>query len=354
MQRIASGRTIFLAWTVIGLFYAGRSIVTFAERPGPIPWDRAVLFELIYWYVWAALTPLVLRFAQRFPLQGEHWVRNVLALIFFGLIVSPLQSLAEAGISLLIGWSLLHLPAHEAAMRWAIIQRRLPIESVTGFSVYAGIVGAAYALNAYRKAAQLENALATAELRNLKSQLHPHFLFNTLHTISVLMMRDVPLANRVLIRLSELLRAALDTHGGMMVPLRQEMEFVEGYLEIEQTRFQDRLMVHIEIDPMLLNARVPSFLLQPLVENALRHGIANLSGTGQLSVEAKRDGARIRMAVRDNGPGASGVRDSGVGLANLRARLQQLYGADCKFEAGNADGGGFLVHVSIPFQESRA
>jgi two-component system LytT family sensor kinase len=353
MRRITSGRTIFLAWTIIGLFYAGRGIVTFAERPGPIPWDRAVLFELIYWYVWAALTPLVLGLAHRFPLQGEHRVRSVLALIFFGLVISPLQSLTEAGISLLIGWGLLHLPSHEVAVRWAIIQQRLPVESLAGFSVYAVIVGAAHALNAYRKATQLENALATAELRNLKAQLHPHFLFNTLHTISVLMMRDVPLANRVLIRLSELLRAALDTHGGMMVPLRQEIELVERYLEIEQTRFQGRLIVHIEIDPMLLNASVPSFLLQPLVENALRHGIANLTGPGQLSVEAKRDGARIRMAVRDNGPGASDVRNSGVGLANLRARLQQLYGPDCKFEAGNADGGGFLAHVSIPFQESR-
>src|SRR5262249_2873049 len=154
-----------------------------------------------------------------------------------------------------------------------------------------------YALDYYQKfqerelkAAQLEGRLAQAELQNLKAQLQPHFLFNTLHAISVLMQENVQAANRMLVRLSELLRMALDTAGAQEVTLKQEVEFAQRYLEIEQTRFQDRLSVKIDVDPSALDARAPSLLLQPLVENAVRHGIARRAGAGLLEIIARREG----------------------------------------------------------------
>jgi two-component system LytT family sensor kinase len=229
----------------------------------------------------------------------------------------------------------------------------LPIECLTGFSVFAVIVGAAYAADAYRRAARLQSALASAELRSLKAQLHPHFLFNTLHTISVLMDRDVALAKRLLVRLSELLRVALDTHGASLVPLDQEIRFAEHYLEIEHTRFQERLLVRIEVDPALRSVRVPSFLLQPLIENAVRHGIARVSGPGQLTVKVRRDDNRMSIEVWDSGPGSSSPSATGVGLANLRGRLEQLYGTNFELVASNGPNGGFLARVILPFEDCR-
>ncbi|MGH9752672.1 MAG: histidine kinase [Blastocatellia bacterium] len=191
-----------------------------------------------------------------------------------------------------------------------MLPRIILIESFTGLITYAVIVVIFYAFDYYRKfrerelrAAQLEGRLAQAELQNLKTQLQPHFLFNTLHAISVLMQENVPAANRMLVRLSELLRMTLDTAGAQQVTLKQEMEFAQRYLEIEQTRFQDRLSVKTVVDPATLDARVPSLLLQPLVENAVRHGIARRAGAGLLEIRAQREEDVLRLQVRDNGPG---------------------------------------------------
>jgi len=196
--------------------------------------------------------------------------------------------------------------------------------------------------------------LAQAQLNALRMQLHPHFLFNTLNSISVLMSEDVATARRMLSRLSDLLRTSLDNDGRHEVSLREELEFLKAYLEIEETRFQDRLTVRMQIEPDLLDARVPNLILQPLVENAIRHGIATRAQSGVIEINAARDNGMMRLTVRDDGPGlgtnSPSSLISGIGLSNTRERLKQLYGANHRFEMMNASGGGLEVVIAIPFR----
>jgi two-component system LytT family sensor kinase len=228
---------------------------------------------------------------------------------------------------------------------------------------YLFLVGLAHAF-AYRResearaldSAHLETRLIEAQLQSLQRQLHPHFLFNTLNTISGLMRTDVNAADVMMDRLGELLRATLSSSDVHEVTLREELELLQKYLDIEQTRFGARLTVRMHVHPEALEARVPNLLLQPLVENAVRHGIAPHARPGQIVVEATRAGARLRIQVRDSGEGVSPDRltllNQGVGLANTRARLQHLYRGNHEFVFSNADGG-FSVTVAIPFVAER-
>ena len=183
-------------------------------------------------------------------------------------------------------------------------------------------------------------------------QLNPHFLFNTLHAISSLMHKDVDAADRMLTRLSDLLRHALESTNTQVVPLREELEFLQRYLEIEQTRFGLRLAVRFDIAPDTLEAEVPNLVLQPLVENAIRHGIEPLASAGQIELYARRETGMLLLQVRDNGKGLppGSALEEGVGLANTRARLQQLYGAGHRLDAGNRPEGGFAVRITIPWR----
>ncbi len=226
---------------------------------------------------------------------------------------------------------------------------------------YWAVVGLSHALTYHRESqeravagAQLETRLAEAQLQALQRQLHPHFLFNTLHTISALMHRDVEAADAMIARLSDLLRLTLDRLGVQQVSLKEELEFLSKYLEIEQTRFQDRLTVHLDIQPETLDARVPNLLLQPLVENAIRHGIAPRTAAGRLVLRAAREGDTLVVEVRDNGPGLPQARlaafnTRGVGLTNTRSRLEHLYGAGHRFAFRDSPGGGLSVLITIPF-----
>jgi LytS/YehU family sensor histidine kinase len=227
---------------------------------------------------------------------------------------------------------------------------------------YCAILCISLALDYYRRyrerelrAYQLEARLAQAQLQVLKMQLHPHFLFNTLHAISTLMHRDVEAADRMIARLSDLLRISLETVGVQEVPLKQELELLEKYLEIEQTRFQERLGVKLEIEPETLDARVPNLILQPLVENAIRHGIIPRATPGLIEIHARRDNGTLQLEVRDNGRGLpaaeEGTMKEGLGLSNTRARLKQLYGAEHRFSLCNNPAGGLVVSLTIPFSE---
>ena len=354
---------IFGGWAIIGVFFAGRNIVSSISRGAPIAWAEGVFFELIYWLVWGFFTPVIFWFARRYYIQRRPRIRSVLALIGFGLVVAPLHTALEAAINMLIAWRVLHTPTERLQQVLGAMPTIILIESFTGLITYAVIVGFFYTFDYYQKfrereliAAQLGGRLAQAELQNLKMQLQPHFLFNTLHAISVLMQEDVPSANRMLVRLSELLRMTLDSAGAQEVTLKEELEFLGRYLEIEQTRFQDRLSVKFAVSPATLDARVPNLLLQPLVENALRHGIARRARAGRLEIRAERESNYLLLEVRDNGPGLPTDPEAeivkGVGLSNTRARLEQLYGLSHRFEIANAEGGGVLVTVTIPFRPS--
>jgi two-component system LytT family sensor kinase len=179
-------------------------------------------------------------------------------------------------------------------------------------------------------------------------QLEPHFLFNTLHAISALMYRDVEGADRMITRLSDFLRLTLDSAGQQEVTLMREMEYLDKYLEIEQVRFGDRLEVRRSIAPGTLDLMVPNLALQPLVENAVRHGIAPRAEGGRIEVVARVDGGSLVVEVSDSGPGAAGAIREGLGISNTRARLEQLYGAAFRLELGNAPAGGFRARMRIP------
>jgi LytS/YehU family sensor histidine kinase len=205
--------------------------------------------------------------------------------------------------------------------------------------------------------AQLETRLAEAQLQVLRLQLHPHFLFNTLHTISALMHKDLRAADRMLALLGDLLRDSFEKVGAQEVSLKQELGFLERYLEIERTRFRDRLTIRLDIDPEALDAEVPNLLLQPLVENAIRHGIGKRQDAGCIDIVARRKSERLDVRIRDDGPGLRqdverAVR-GGVGLANTAARLQQLYGDAHTFDLHNRPEGGLEVVLEIPFRPHR-
>jgi LytS/YehU family sensor histidine kinase len=230
--------------------------------------------------------------------------------------------------------------------------------------VYAGIVAAGvareYSLR-YRarqdeatrlqaETAQLRAQLAEARLSALRSQIDPHFLFNTLNAVSALVERDPRGVRRMIARLSELLRHSLEGAGDAEITLRKEMEFVERYLEIMRIRFQGTLDVETEVDGEVLDALVPNLILQPLVENAVKHGVSRMKEGGRIHIAAWRDDGHVRLCVRDNGPGMNGgAPREGVGVRNTRERLAQLYGGEQELALVPAEGGGVEARVSLPF-----
>ena len=202
------------------------------------------------------------------------------------------------------------------------------------------------------RTAQLSAQLAQAQLQALRMQLHPHFLFNTLNAISTLVHKDPEIADRMIARLSDLLRLTLENIGVQEVRLAQELQFLERYLEIERMRFPDRLQVRMHIAPETLDARAPYLILQPIVENAIRHGIAPRSTLGTVEIRAECKNDRLILEVRDDGPGISPDRipKDGVGISSTRARLERLYGAAHQFELRNAAEGGLVVTLAMPFR----
>jgi LytS/YehU family sensor histidine kinase len=240
------------------------------------------------------------------------------------------------------------------------IQRQFLMDLDWFLMVYAGIVGGSHAIAYYHesqerklKEAHLETRLVEARLKTLQAELHPHFLFNTLHAISTLLHRDPDAADRMISRLSDLLRITFDRSGEAKVTLKEEIEFLQKYLDIEQTRFPDRLTVGVEIDPDVLDAEVPRMILQPLVENAIKHGVAPSTGRGHIQITAGRNVNTLWMEVRDNGGGLGGGTlkrlRTGVGLSNTRARLECLYAGQHRLEFSDREGG-LAVRLEIPLQ----
>jgi len=346
-RRWARWILIFGVWTLLGALSAVRVMVTYAYSGNIVTWRRALVIALADWYVWALLAPVIAWLARRFAIERRSWARS--------LLVHLPASIFLTIIKMVIEFRLLQWLDPPSAQRYPVLQ--FPS---TLFTYYA-ILGTIYALSYYRKyrehelkASQLQTQLAQALLQALKMQLHPHFLFNTLHAISSLMRRDIEAAERMITRLSDLLRLTLENAGAQETPLRQELEFLEGYLEIEQTRFRDRLHVKMEIEPETLDARVPNLILQPLVENAVRHGISPRAAPGLIEISARRYKNKLELQISDDGVGLpEGKRaqiKEGVGLANTRARLEQLYGADYRFDLNNQDKGGLAVCLTIPFR----
>ncbi len=350
---------VFLGWTLVSIIFAGISYAAaIGENNKEFGFISALRLNLVQFYVWAILSPLVFRFSRRFPIELRPLnVRNLL--LYFPALIS------FAGIHQVI-----HL-----AVLWSITPRwRQKYPALTdcyrayfAFGFYIDliiallIVIAVHALLYYQSfraselaQSSLKTDLAQAQLRALKMQLHPHFLFNTLHSISSLVLEDPPKANSMIARLGDFLRLTVDNSDQQLVTLKEETEFLRCYLDIEQVRFGDRLTVTFELEPQTLSAQVPHLILQPVVENAIQHAIAPRSTRGHINIEAKRLNSLLRVAISDNGPGISSNANlpwkQGVGLTNVRTRLQQIYGPDFRFELMNTNGGGLTAVMEIPFE----
>jgi sensor histidine kinase YesM len=355
-RRLVSWGVLFACWTLYGIFFASQVTVQQAYMGRPITWANNFAAWLICGYLWAALTPLILYLSRRFPITRRNYLRIAPFHLACSLVVVAFLLGAYIVVAKLAGLPIAQQPLGAAFVTILILEYHFSL------LIYWVILGIDHALRYYRKyrerelqASQLETKLAQAQLQVLKMQLHPHFLFNTLHAISTLMHRDVDAADRMIARLSDLLRLALDNEGVQEVTLKQELELLERYLEIEQTRFRDRLKVEMSIEPEVLDARVPNLILQPIVENAIQHGIAPRRGQGRIEIDARRTNGTLAISVRDDGRGIvngeGGAIKEGVGLSNTRARLLQLYGAGAKFELQSAPGGGTLANLLIPFHE---
>jgi len=275
-------------------------------------------------------------------------------------VIAPLASVTDYFLSRGLLRSVFHITGPDVLRFLSPFGVSVLFMSFTGMLTYWLVVGLYQSIHFYQFAmerqtiaAQLETQLSHAELENLKSQLHPHFLFNSLHTIGILMQEDVEAASHLLVCLGDLLRMALERRENE-ITLQSELEFVGKYLEIEQTRFHDRLKVHIDIPPDLLEVYVPSLALQPLVENAIKHGISVDSAAGRLEVTAKLHNGRVRLCVRDDGPGPArgSVLRFGGGLTNVQARLKQLYGKESSLELIGCNGRGCEAIITIPLRSS--
>src|SRR5205814_5571035 len=326
---------LFGGWTLVSVIFAAISYAAaIGENNKEFGFVSARRLNFVQFYLWAILSPLLFRFSRHFPIEFRPLnVRNLL-LHFPALVAFP-------GV---------HLAIHLAVL-WSIAPRlsqQFPglmdcYRAYFGFGFYIDliiaslIVIAVHALLYYQNfraselaQSSLKTQLVQAQLRALKMQLHPHFLFNTLHSISSLVLEDPTKANSMIARLGDFLRLTLENSEQQLVSLKEEAEFLRCYLEIEQVRFGDRLTVAFELEPTTLSAAVPHLILQPVVENAIQHAIAPRATRGHINVEAKSLNSLLRLEVRDNGPGITLngdlLRTEGVGLSNVRARLHQIYG----------------------------
>jgi two-component system LytT family sensor kinase len=349
-ERASLALWILATWTAIGLLLAAQSYVSgHLQGDGAPPVVPAIRVWLSWAYTWALLTPVVLALHQRLLAHRFALLVHVGAAPVFALVnLAIFAFLAPA------------LGAQNTASTWlGTLRNLLGSAFVVNVPLYLLIVGVAHWRHVARTAREratrelaLERQLAEARLITLRAQLQPHFLFNALNTISVLMREEVDRAERVLLDLSSLLRSVLQASDATFSPLSQECALARTYLSVEQARFGERLDFRFEIDPAAASALVPSLLLQPLVENCVRHAVnARLEPT-RIVVTALRRGASLELAVRDNGPGLGPPRPAGVGLSNTRARLALLYPGQDAFTIRNGADGGVEVLIAIPWQDT--
>lgn len=339
-------------WTVNGLAFATQYYVLRRATPMPIGWGDALLGSMLSAYLSVPVTAVALWLGWRYPVTRSRWRRSVAVHTAVALGVVLARAVVVVLLNPWVGWYD-ELPAF-----WRILVTSFG----NNFFLYWMLLGVAHAVHLARAsrrrervAERLKTELVRTQLNALKSQLHPHFLFNALNTVTSFVHTDPDAAERMIARLSELLRRTLRQGDAEEVPLREELDFVRAYLEIEQARFEDRLRVEWKVAPETLDARVPPLLLQPLVENAIRHGLAPRSAPGRIEIRSERADGALLLRVSDDGVGLNGGPPSGsggVGLTSTRSRLLQMYGDRHRFDLGPAPGGGTVAEVVMPFRPS--
>lgn len=346
----------FAFWTICALFSVVMGYAEFKLVGRPMRWGFVLLTRVPDWYFWAAVTPFIFWLGRRYPLEREKRIHNLLVIhLPFGLAIASIHILF---VSLIWYYWILYDRQITPSLSEIFIRTCyfLPYSVI----FYWAVLAVHYVFEYNRRyqetelqAAELKTQLSQSHLRALQMQLKPHFLFNTLNSISALTHKNPTAANDMLARLSKLLRISLTNEEIQEVPLEKELVFLRTYLEIEQVRFQDRLKVNFNVESETLRALVPSLILQPLVENSIRHGITRRRGNGVIDIYAIRKGENLILRVRDNGLGVSKKSfklKEGVGLTNTRRRLQNLYGPDYQFSLSRLADGGIQANIIIPFR----
>ena len=328
----------FAIWSVVAFWFASQAYFNPALMKRP-EWSDVLAVNFTYYYLWGLTTPLVVILARRFPIS--RWRTSLPVHVAASIFLTAIQVVIAELILTTFTRAIYRTDSLRENLEHAFranFHGSLP----TYWLILAVWLAWSYARNVHR----LETQLAHAQLDALKMQLNPHFLFNTLNSVSSLMYVDVDAADRMLSRLSEFLRLTLDRPIAPEVPLHEELDFVMRYLEIERIRFEERLHVTIDVEGDAENVPVPALILQPLVENAIHHGISKRSGGGTIAIRASRDRDSLRISVRDDGNCAAEIRER-IGLTNTRARLHALYGTRHQLTYG-PKANGFAVEISIP------
>jgi hypothetical protein len=357
-------------WGIACLVFASQNALRYIMRGQTVDWFASFGMEALYWVPWLALTPVLLWTARHKPLgsgaPSAHTYWHIGVMVAVSLVQVPAADALQYIGATSHG---MFPPGDHVEFAREIYRNSFPALVITAWWKYAVFMGLYYAFAYHRRfrereivAAQLEAQLATAHLQALRMQLNPHFLFNALHSAAMLTMMDPDAAHRVLVQLSALLRTTLDRSASAEVPLAEEIDFLDRYLAIEQIRFQDRLQVDIRADDDALAGTVPNLILQPLVENAVRHGIARRTDARRLTIRGARENGSLVLEVEDDGPGLPGgwtltppEGSSGVGLANIRSRLERMYGEHGRLELltptreNGEPGHGVLARVTIPY-----
>ena len=347
-------------WVMMAVVSSFQTYYFFSMMPSSPPAYRAVYLASLFSLLWALVTPLVFLLARIFPIDRNTVKIHLPIHLFFSLLI---------GISVRVVFLLAQMAIPEIRPMWPLTMDKAISDIVTSFDyqamVYWVILAIHHGALYYRKyqegkliSAQLETQLLQAQLSGLRMQLQPHFLFNTLHTINALMYESKDRASEMIVRLSEFLRLSLENTGEQEISLAREIDFIERYLEIERARFEERLTVEYQIDPLAYECLVPNLLLQPLVENSIKHGIARIPGGGKLRISANLRNQSLLIFVANSGPFLSsdplkapedGLQQRrGIGLANTSARLRALYGDAHSFELRNWHEGGVEACLSIP------
>ncbi|MEZ4652473.1 MAG: histidine kinase [Candidatus Eisenbacteria bacterium] len=334
------------AYTIVALLFTGQVRLDYAYAGEPIGWERSLLLSGVNWYTWAAFTPAIAWLGRRLRFSRRSWLRALVVHLVTGLGIVVVKTMVNEGVGLAVVGP--HRPPASFLQLY-----------VSGFTYWV-VLGASLSIRERRdrrereiRASKLETDLARARLETLRLRLHPHFLFNTLNGVLGLMREDVDAADRMLTRLSELLRSTLEGADRPEVPLRLELEFLEKYLEIHRIRFGARLHTEIRAEPSGLDIPVPTLLLQPLVENAFQHGISRKPGPVSVTVEVTRTEAGLEIAITDDGPGPPARSELGTGLDTTRRRLEHSYGNAASLDLERAAGGGARAVVKIPVAGGR-
>lgn len=360
----SSNRTLWLivliVWFVLSLLIAAQRYSFFLQTDPNIRFHTTLLWSLFIWSFWALATPIIFKLGREFPLKKQHWHYTVLLHILFSLFFAVLH----IGFFSFLSSSVWLNPNSRENFYGAFINSAR-IFLYVEFIFYWAILGAGTAHDAYRKARErelqtkeLETQLGLAKLQTLKMQIQPHFLFNALNTVSMLVRNNENnQAVQMIAGLGDLLRSSLDGNSTQFVSLSSELDFIKRYLAIEQFRFSDRLQIEIDVPDELLSAKVPNLILQPLVENSIKHGIAKTSSARSVRISARKENETLELCVQDDGAGFSSDCDDedkqGIGLKNTRIRLSHLYGNEQEMILQNAEKTtGAIVKLKIPYRVS--